>query len=251
MWPHSMVALIPARAGSKRIAGKNIRLLGGRPVLVYSIRAARDSQMFTDVLVSTEDQRTGEIAEAAGARWIWRSRTLAQDHTADIEWIRDLLPRLAVRPHSFAILRPTSPFRTAETIRRAHRLFTIPDGTHDSLRAVELVTQHPGKMWEWAGIGHAITPLLRGTRSDGVPWHSCPTQTLPRFWVQNSSLEMAYTANVEAHGTIHGRKVLPFFTEGLEGFTLDHPEDWARAEQIIAQHARAHPVCAPSDPGAE
>jgi CMP-N-acetylneuraminic acid synthetase len=207
-------------------------------VLVYSIQAALESQVFTDVLVSTEDQRTGDIAEAAGARWIWRSPALAQDHTADIAWIRDLLSRLAVRPESFAILRPTSPFRTAETIRRAYRLFTLPDGTHDSLRAVEPVRQHPGKMWEWAGPGHPITPLLRGARSDGVPWHSCPTQTLPRIWVQNSSLEMAYTANVEAHGTIHGRKVLPFFTEGIEGFTLDEPDDWDRAEQLVATCAR-------------
>ena len=245
-----MIALIPARAGSKRIKGKNIRPLGGKPLLHYTIEAAKASGIFSDIYVSTEDSRTGELAEQAGARWIWRPPTLAKDNTADIAWIKELLSRI-FRPYSFAILRPTSPFRTAQTIQRAFGLFTLPDGTHDSLRAIQRVREHPGKMWEWQGPGYQITPLLRGTRSDGVPWHSCPTQTLPRFWVQNSSLEMAYTANVEAHGTIHGRKVLPFFTEGLEGFTLDHPEDWARAEQIIAQHARAHPVCAPSDPGAE
>lgn len=160
---------------------------------------------------------------------------------ADIAWIRQALKDLGFRPTTFAILRPTSPFRTAETIQRAYREFTICDGTHDSLRAVEPVKQHPGKMWEWAGPGYPITPLLRGTRSDGVPWHSCPTQTLPTMYVQNSSLEMAYTANVEAHGTIHGRKVIPFFTTGVEGFAIDDMDDWARAERLILERLQPLP----------
>lgn len=227
-----MVALIPARAGSKRIPGKNTKPLAGHPLIAYTIAAAQRSDIFERIVVSTEDEHTGRIAEHCGAEWIWRPPTLATDQAADIEWIRHVLSRIA-RPETFAILRPTSPFRTAQTILRAHQAFTVSDGTHDSLRAVEPVKQHPGKMWEWAGPGYPITPLLHGKRSDGVPWHSCPTHTLPVFYVQNSSLEMAFTANVDVHGTIHGRKVIPFFTEGHEGFSLDYPEDWERAEQLL------------------
>ena len=85
----------------------------------------------------------------------------------------------------------------------------------------------------WTLENGVITPLMPWTRADGVPGHSCPTQSLPVTYVQNSSLEMAWTANVEVHGTIHGRKVAPFFTEGHEGFTLDYPEDWERAERLV------------------
>ena len=133
----------------------------------------------------------------------------------------------------FAILRPTSPFRTAATIRRAYDQFKrTPDV--DSLRAVEPVKQHPGKMWAYEGPGYPITPLLGYTRSDGVPWHSAPTQTLPTFYVQNASLEMAWTRTVTQLGSIAGKKVLPFFTKGYEGFDLNTPEDWELAEQLIA-----------------
>ena len=229
-----MIALVPARAGSKRIPGKNTRLLAGKPVLVYTLEAAKDSGVFEGIYVSTEDQATGLLAERHGAAWLWRPPTLSRDDSADIEWVKHALSRI-LRVGTFAILRPTSPFRTAETIRRAYQAFTVPDGTHDSLRAVQPVREHPGKIWEWAGPGYPMTPLLRGQRSDGVPWHSAPTQTLPTFYVQNSSLEMAYTSCVEAHGTIHGRKVIPFFTNSLEGFTLDYPEDWVRAEALMRE----------------
>ena len=247
-----MVALIPARAGSKRIPGKNTRLLAGQPLLVYSIWAAQASGLFDRIIVSTEDQRTGEIAEGAGAEWFWRSPTLATDGSPDIAWVRDTLDRVAQageRPETFALLRPTSPFRDAQALQRAYMAFMVPDGTHDSLRAVERVRQHPYKMFTWQGAGYPIRPLHPGNHPDGTPWHSSPTQSLPEIYVQNSSLEMAYAANVEAHGTIAGRKIIPFFTEGCEGFSLDYPEDWDRAEQLIASGAARLPGPPPRHSG--
>ena len=229
-----MVALIPARAGSERIVGKNIKPLGGHPLLAYTIAAAKASDLFDRIPVSTEDERTGRIAESYGADWFWRPPPLSRDDAPDIRWIEHVLTRIS-RPDTFAILRPTSPFRTSETIRRAYEQFMHPDSTNDSIRAVEPVRQHPGKMWEWVGVGYPMTPLLRGTRSDGTPWHSAPTQTLPPIYVQNSSLEMAWTACVDAHGTIHGRKVGPFLTEGYEGFVIDYPEEWDMAERLLRE----------------
>jgi N-acylneuraminate cytidylyltransferase len=234
-----MVALIPARAGSQRVTGKNTKPLGGVPLIAWTIAAAQESGVFDRVCIATDDPAVRALTPWDG-RTFFHDRAPVADHQADIDWIREYLSAHP-RPYTFAVLRPTSPFRTAATIQRAYKAFTVCDGTHDSLRAVEPAKQHPGKMWEWAGRGYPITPLLRGTRSDGVPWHSCPTQTLPIFYVQNSSLEMAYTANVEAHGTIHGRKVMPFFTEGLEGFAIDYPEDWDRAERLVSSGAVAIP----------
>ena len=243
-----MIALIPARAGSRRIPGKNTRLLAGQPLLVYTIWAAQASGLFNRIIVSSEDQRTGEIAVSAGAEWIWRPPELAtgQMPASDVCWVRYTLEKFRLigrRPETFAILRPTSPFRDAQTLQRAYKAFMVPDGTHDSLRAVERVRQHPYKMFTWAGKGYPIRPLHPGCHPDGTPWHSSPTQSLPEIYVQNSSLEMAYTANVEAHGTIAGRKIIPFFTEGYEGFSLDYPEDWELAERLIASGAAVLPTC--------
>lgn len=238
-----MVALIPARAGSKRVIGKNTRRLAGHPLVAYTIAAAQDSNCFSRVCVVTDDYSLVQwVFEHMNAQCITRSP--ASDAQRDIEWLREFFDAERDplrRPRSFAILRPTSPFRTAETIRRAFREFTTPDGTHDSLRAVEPVKQHPGKMWTWEGPGYPIRPLLDKKHQDGTPWHSSPTQSLPTMYVQNASLEMGFTANIEIHGTIHGRKVIPFFTEGHEGFDINTEDDWQRAEALIASGAATLP----------
>ena len=234
----TIVALIPARAGSKRIPGKNMRPLAGHPLIVYTIAAAQQSGIFTQIIVSSEDDATLRLAASSGARSIWRPPAWSTDEAPDILWVRGVLEHLADRreaAHAFAILRPTSPFRTAETIRRAYRQFTLPDQTADTIRAVEPVTQHPCKMWQQVHGPHGpIKPLVEGKHADGTPWHSSPTQTLPTYYVQNASLEMAWSYVVRDYGTITGRKIAPFFTEGFEGFDLNTPADWREAEYLIA-----------------
>ncbi len=234
-----MVALIPARAGSKRIPGKNMKLLAGQPLLRYTLEAVKAAGVFADIIVSSEDAATLRYAAAYGARAMWCPTSIAhRDETPDIYWVRYTLDRLrdrGARPASFALLRVTAPFRTAATIQRAYQQFTRPDQTADTLRAVELATQHPAKMWRQVhGECGPIQPLIEGAHPDGTPWHSSPTQTLPRYYVQNASLEMAWTTAVEVHGRITGRKIAPFFTEGYEGFDLNTLADWREAEYLIA-----------------
>ena len=233
------VALIPARAGSKRLPGKNIKLLHGIPLLAYTIAAAKESGIFTDVIVSTEDTATGMIALDYGARWVDRPDALATDTSPDIEWVRHALGALAEPVDCFSILRPTSPFRLASTIRKAWALFQPAEV--DSLRAVELCQQHPGKMWKLED--RLMCPLLtlrdesvarQRKRREGLADypHSLPTQSLPGIFVQNGSLEIAW-AGVLQTGSIAGEHVLPFFPEGHEGFDINTPEDWIVAEHLI------------------
>ncbi len=234
-----MIALIPARKGSKRIPGKNTKLLAGHPLIAYTIAAARSSGIFEGIFVLTDDRG------AADATWgcsdvVSIGREQSADDEPDIAWVRTFFE--GVRPagfEAFAILRPTSPFRTVATIRRAYEQFRTSE-VH-SIRAVQPVKEHPGKMWQWKGPGYPMSPLLDGWTCNGVPSHSCPTQSLPRVYVQNSSLEMAWSYVIQAFGTISGTKVAPFFTEGYEGFSLDYPEDWTRAEAIAAAHPEALP----------
>ena len=235
--PHgpSAIALIPARSGSKRIKQKNIRPLAGHPLLAYTIAAARESEVFRTVLLSTDSEETAAIGRYYGAESPFlRPAALSGDHSPDIEWIEHALTELAregQRFDCFSILRPTSPFRLASTIRRAWSAFTSEPGI-DSLRAVERCAQHPGKMWVIRG--RRLLPLLPFGPPE-LPWHSTPTQALPAVYAQNASLEIAWTRVVTEGRTIAGESVLPFLTEGLEGFDLNQPEDWELAELMVAR----------------
>lgn len=239
-----MVALIPARAGSKRIPGKNTRLLAGKPLIAWTIQAALESGVFADVTVCSDDAETRKMAWGYGANTYERSAETARDESPDIEWLREYhfvkgVP--AVGYNAFAILRPTSPFRTSDTIQRAYKQFERNEA--HSLRAMQPVREHPGKMWTIEGAGYPAKPVLEMVWPDG-PWHSLPTQRLPKVYVQNASLEMAWSYVIPAFGTISGRKVAPFFTEGYEGFDLNTEDDWREAERLIEQGTVALPSLA-------
>src|SRR4051794_37292922 len=128
------VALVPARAGSQRVPGKNVRPLAGHPLLAYSIAAARASGLFDAVLVSTDSADIADVARHYGATVPGlRPATLATATSPDIEWVRHVLDGTTYE--LFSILRPTSPFRSAATLRRAWDAFHAVDDA-DSLRAV-------------------------------------------------------------------------------------------------------------------
>ena len=228
------VAMIPARAGSKRVAGKNIRPLGGHPVIAYTIAAALESRVFTDVIVSTDSDEYASLAKSYGAEVPFlRPAAIAGDVSPDIEWVEHTLTTLRDNGRTydaFSILRPTSPFRTPQTIARAWAEFTAESGV-DSLRAVERCRQHPGKMW--VVRGKRMTPVLPFGNGPH-PWHSSQYQALPEVHVQNASLEIAWTRVVFDTHTIAGHVVMPFFTQGLEGFDVNTPDDWALAERLLA-----------------
>ena len=229
----SAIALIPARAGSKRVPDKNVRLLSGHPALAYTIAAARESGVFSAIVVSTDSEEYAAIARHYGAEVPFaRPTEIAGDLSPDIEWVDYTLRKLREQGRvfdCFSILRPTSPFRQAETIRRAWKQFTTEAGI-DSLRAVEKCKQHPGKMW--VVRQNRMTPLLPLTPSE-LPWHSSQYQALPEVFVQNASLEIAWSRVVFDEHSISGTVLTPFFTEGYEGFDLNHPSDWRLANELI------------------
>jgi len=231
----SIVALIPARSGSQRLAGKNVRPLAGHPLIAYTIAAARASEIFGAVVVSTDSPEYARVAEHYGAEVpVLRPAELAGARSPDVEWVEHMLRTLEERGRRFdcfSILRPTSPFRQPATIRRAWETFAGEDGA-DSLRAIEKCRQHPGKMW--TVHGRRILPLMPFT-AGGQPWHSNQVAALPELFVQNASLEIARTRVVREQGTIAGNAVVPFFTEGYEGFDINDPLDWRLAEVLVAE----------------
>ncbi len=230
---HSIVALIPARGGSKRVPDKNIRPLAGHPVIAYTIAAALDSEIFTEVIVSTDSEHYAGVAKHYGAQVPFlRPKELAGDQSPDIEWLSYTLGRLQDAGRSydcFSILRPTSPFRLPKTIQRAWHEFSTQIGV-DSLRAVEKCTQHPAKMW--VVRGNRMMPLLPLGPAE-QPWHSSQYPSLPVIYVQNASLEIAWSRVVLKNRTIAGNVVMPFFTTDYEGFDVNNEYDWQLAEQMV------------------
>ena len=238
----SVIALVPARAGSKRLVGKNTRPLAGHPLLAYTIAAAIESGVFQTVVVSTESSETAGIARHYGAEVPFlRPAEFAADLSPDIDWVRHTLAALRGAGRSFdafSILRPTSPFRGAGAIRRAWTQFKDEEGI-DSIRAVERCKQHPGKMWVIEE--RRMRPLLSGGPAN-PPWHSMAYQALAPVYIQNASLEMAWTRVPFEQGTISGATVAPFFTEGYEGVDLNDSRDWWYAEHLVANGDAALPV---------
>jgi CMP-N,N'-diacetyllegionaminic acid synthase len=230
----SIVGLIPARAGSKRVKNKNIKPLGGHPVMAYTIAAAVESGIFGEVIVSTDSEPFADIARHYGASVPFlRPEEYAGDRSPDIEWIEYTLGRLRDEGRDydcFAILRPTSPFRKADTIRRAWDTFRAEEGV-DSLRAVEKCKQHPGKMW--VVRGKRMFPLLPiGPKEQ--PWHSSQYPTLPEVYIQNASLEIAWSRVITENRTIAGDSYVPFISEGDEGYDVNDVADWIYAEYLLS-----------------
>ena len=224
-----LTILIPARAGSKRVPGKNTRLLGGKPLIEWTINTAMLANV-AEVIVSSDDRAIGALACDMGCLFIPRAPGLATDDAPDFGWVCEASPYITT-PY-FAILRPTSPFRTASTIRRAFAAL-VGSKAH-SIRAVERVHHpHPAKMWEMIPGSKYMRPIVHGCHPDGTPYHSSPTQSLPAVYKQTSSLEMAQTWVIEGTKTISGYNVAPFLTDELESLSIDTEDDWSAAEALL------------------
>lgn len=225
------VAFIPARSGSKRIPDKNIQTLNDEHLIAHTIRPLLASKAFDDVIVVTDSRKYADIAEEYGAEVPnLRPSYTAQDNTPDIEWLKwilELLDKQQRHYDIFGIFRPTSPFRSEHTIKRAFKQF-VSSQYCDSLRAVQKVSEHPGKMWT-LNKGRLL-PLLP-FEQNGTPFHSSPYDTLPEIYIQNASLEIAWTKIVGETGSIAGTNVVPFLTDGLEGFDINTEDDL-----VLARH---------------
>jgi CMP-N,N'-diacetyllegionaminic acid synthase len=242
------VALIPARSGSERVREKNIRPLAGHPLLAYAIATAHQSGIFERVVCSTDSGKIADVAQRYGADVPFlRPAILATATSPDIEWITHALEQLDGHYDLFAIVRATNPFRGPDVLKRGlQQLLSTPEA--DSIRAVELVKQHPGKMW--VVEGKTMRPLLDQLHLE-TAWHAGQYQALPPIYVQNSALEIAWTRVVSQTGTREGRVVAPYLTQGNEGFNIDDEEDWERARGLLDAGEVTLPPVRPPYPGAK
>jgi N-acylneuraminate cytidylyltransferase len=242
--PH-VLALIPARGGSKAIPRKNLLQILGKPLLAYSIGHALASRHITRTIVTTDDPEIASVARAFGADVpFMRPAEFAQDHSPDVEAFRHALSWLAEHEgyecELVVHLRPTGPVRRVELIDKAiETILARPDA--DSLRSVGVPTETPYKMWRITG--GLLEPILD---QPGVAEPYCqPRQSLPEVFWQNGYVDIVRPRVVLDQGLMCGRKILPFVIDEPV-FEIDYVENIPAVEAALARLDASTRVAAPA-----
>lgn len=227
-----IVALIPARGGSKSIPRKNIKALAGVPLIAYSIAAGLRSKLVERVIVSTDDAAVAEIARAYGAEVpFMRPAAYAQDDTVDLPVFQHALDWLTAHDGGadvFVQLRPTSPLRPPHMVDDALRML-LDDPEADSVRGVVASGENPYKMWfKRDGV---LTPLLT-VPGLAEPFNT-PRQYLPATYWQTGHIDVIRARTIRA-GSMTGTKILAYDVDPRCTIDIDTLKDWANAEAMIA-----------------
>lgn len=230
-----VLGIITARGGSKGIPGKNLKLLGGRPLIDYSIDAANDTPL-DRLILSTEDPAIAEAARSLGCEVpFMRPAELAQDDTPHLPVIQHAVQWLQDHQHYRAdvalILQPTSPLRSAADIAAALRMLELSGA--DSVVSVNEVSPHahPMRMLRVDDRGFA-TLFAAG---DPVRRRINRRQDLPKVWVMNGAVYACRTEVLfAAEPSLYGDRVVAYPMPPERSISIDDHEDWTAAERALA-----------------
>ncbi len=230
-----ILALIPARGGSKGIPRKNIKLFAGYPLIAWSIAAAKQSSLVTRVIVSTDDEEIAAVARAYGAEAPFlRPSELAEDNTADLPVFEHALRWLAenegYKPEIVVQLRPTSPIRPKGMVDEAIRLL-LNHADADSVRGVVPAGQNPFKMWRFHGHDKPLTPLLE-VEGIAEPYNA-PRQILPPVYWQTGHVDAIRMATITGKKSLTGNVVYPLVIDPKYTVDIDNLQDWAKYEAVV------------------
>jgi len=223
-----ILALIPARGGSKRLPGKNIRLLGDKPLIVWSIDIIKGMSEICDVLVSTDDPLIAAISTKAGANVPWkRPADLATDTASSVDVALHALNWYESEKgpiDGLLLLQPTSPFRSRKTVRNGIELFQ--SSGHQPVLGISQAAIHPMQTLKLEG--NFVVPYMK----DYVL--NMQSKELPNAFIVNGSLYLITPADLRKNKTFNGGKTVPLLIESpQESLDIDTEWDFMMAEQII------------------
>ena len=228
-----ILAVITARGGSKRLPGKNLALLGGRPLIVWSIDAAKGIAEVCDILVSTDDLAIADVARKAGALVPWlRPAELATD-TATSENVclhaLDWYESKSGTVDGLLLLQPTSPFRSRQTVEQGIRLFQLHK--RRSVISVSPAKSHP--YWCVQIQDGRVRPFVNQV---GLNLRS---QELPPAYVLNGALYLASPEMLRAKRSFCDNDTVPLVIDDPEeGLDIDTEWDWRMAEAAVRTRLR-------------
>ncbi len=232
----NILAIIPARGGSKGIPRKNIRDFAGYPLIAYSISAGLKSELVTRVIVSTDDDEIAAVAREYGAETpFMRPARFAEDDTTDLPVFVHALNWLAenehYRPDVVVQLRPTSPIRPPSCVDDAIRiLLAHPEA--DSVRGVVPAGQNPHKMWRLPNGENA--PMQNLLDVDGIAEpYNAPRQSLPPIYWQTGHVDAIRPRTILEQKSMTGEKIYPLLIDPQYTVDIDNLRDWAKYEWLV------------------
>ena len=238
-----VLALIPARGGSKGIPRKNIRDFAGAPLIAYSIAAGLQARHVTRVIVSTDDEEIAAVARQWGAETPFlRPAEFAQDDTTDLPVFQQALAWLAehenYHPEFVVQLRPTSPVRPVDLIDEAIELM-LTNPMADCVRGVVPSGQNPFKMWQIEPESHQLKPLL--SLPNLKEPYNAPRQELPKTYWQTGHVDVIRVSTILEKGSLTGDVILPVLIDPRYTVDIDTPADMARYARLM-QDPELEPV---------
>jgi N-acylneuraminate cytidylyltransferase len=227
-----VLAIIPARSGSKGIPGKNLRLLAGHPLIAYSIAAGIQANLVNRVICSTDSMEIAEVAKTYGAEVPFiRPNELARDNSPDIDFFIhaiDTLGKTGYRPDMIVQLRPTDPIRRVGLVDDGIQLMIDNPRAH-SVRTITEASHSPYKMWTVNQSGN-LNPLLS---IEGVPEpFNLPRQQLPEIWWHIGVLDIVRTDVVTQTNSLSGTIILPLMVDRKSSADIDTIMDFERASLL-------------------
>ncbi len=232
----NIIALIPARGGSNSVPGKNIYPLAGKPLIAYTIETALKVEEIDRVIVSTDDDEIGDIAEKYGAEYYKRPAHLATDDALvvdTIDYMIDILSNEGEQPGILILLEPTCPFRAIETVSTCIGMITNNDTPYDSVATYTEAELNPHRAWKING--YSPEPFFPGAN----PW--LPRQKLPKAYQLNGAV---YAFNVNAFKQRGDSPGLLFGKTGAvvidrdEAIDIDNEIDFKVAEAMLAERVK-------------
>lgn len=222
----NIIAIIPARGGSKGVPRKNVKLLAGKPLIAHTIEAALKSKHIERVIVSTEDKEISEISKKYKAEVVKRPKELAADKSKTIDTVfhvLDSLKRENYIPDAVILLQPTSPLRTTDDINKAINLFF-----QNKCELVISVYESGHSFYLSFKIGKKyLEPIfnrkyLNQTRQD-----------LPRAYIPNGAIYISRPKVLLKYKSFYCRKILPYIMLATRSIDIDNETDFKLAELLL------------------
>lgn len=229
-----ILAVIPARGGSKAVPRKNIRALLGKPLIAWIIEEARKSKYITRAIVSTDDPEIARVARSWGAEVPFlRPAELAQDLSTDVEFLLHALDWLKEKegydPEIVLRLPPTAPLCTAARMDEGiEKLLSTPEA--DSVRPITEASKHPYKMWKISSDGRWLEPFLPSEMTGFPGAHDLPRQLFPKVYMQTGAMDVIRLRTLCELKSTSGNRVGYLFMDASESINIDDEFDLEMAE---------------------
>jgi CMP-N,N'-diacetyllegionaminic acid synthase len=233
----NILAIIPARGGSTGIPGKNIKMLAGKPLISWTIDAAKGSKHITRTIVSTDDAAIAQVAREHGAEVPFlRPADISGDVATDVEFLTHALDFLKeseeYEPDIVLRLPPTSPLRTAAHIDEGIEKL-LSDETLDAVRPIVEAPKHPYKFWKIASDATTLEPFLSKEFTGFDEPHNLPRQLFPKVYMHTGAMDIIRSRTIREQHSTSGKRLGFFFMKEEDSVNIDHPIDFEIAEILM------------------